>query len=139
VRHNKQLFDPAPIIFTTGNNVTINIEAGGANHCLAETQNSNSQGSFNVNGLQASTGIIGQIMDRSIWKQQLRSLTLQAPWQHKEVVIHGPSNDCNSNCSGALQGCGPSSGQIKASHTATIVPDSQTVCANGVNYARIRY
>jgi hypothetical protein len=78
-------------------------------------------------------------MDRSIWKQQLRSLTLQAP------ATQGSGNSMVlvmiviQIVRELYRVVVPVAARCKSKSTATIVPDSQTVCANGVNHARIRY
>ncbi|OYX84777.1 MAG: hypothetical protein B7Y83_07115 [Flavobacteriales bacterium 32-34-25] len=115
--------------FLIGNKVNINIEFGGTIIVYGNIVNSNSSGTFNVNGLLQVYGDYktdnGNIDINGTTGQFYTTGAMQT--QGTSSTIYGSSNDCTSNCSGTSLGCGTSG----SSYTATITPQSQTVCSGG--------
>lgn len=113
--------------FNIGDKVTINIELGGSIIVYGNIVNSNSSGSFNVNGLLQVYGNYatnnGNIDINGTTGQFYTTGAMQT--QGASGTIYGSGNDCASNCSGTSLGCGTGG----SSYPATILPQSLTVCS----------
>lgn len=114
--------------FLIGNKVAINIESGGTMIVYGNILNSNSSGTFTVNGLLQVYGDYktdnGNLNINGTTGQFYTTGSMQT---QGSSTIYGSGNECVSNCSGTSLGCG-SGGN---SYTATIAPQSQTVCSDG--------
>ncbi|MFE3867392.1 T9SS sorting signal type C domain-containing protein [Flavobacterium sp. LS2P90] len=116
--------------FIIGNSVAINIESGGSIIVYGNIVNSNSTGSFAVNGLLQVYG--NYITDNG--NIDISGTTGQfyttggMDTQGNSSEIYGSSNNCTSNCSGTSLDCGTGGN----SYTAAITPQNQTVCSGGV-------
>lgn len=117
--------------FLIGNKSSITIEQGATLIVYGNIVNSNSTGNFTVNGLLQVYGDYitdnGNI-DISGTTGQFYT-TGAMTTQGNSSQIYGSSNNCASNCSGTSLGCGTSNPDT--AYTATILPQSQTICSGG--------
>lgn len=117
--------------FLIGNKANITIEQGATLIVYGNIVNSNSTGSFIVNGLlQVYGNYITDNGNIDISGSTGQFYTTGAmTTQGNSSQIYGSSNNCISNCSGTSLGCGTSNPDT--AYTATIAPQSQTVCSDG--------
>ncbi|MEL1240608.1 T9SS sorting signal type C domain-containing protein [Flavobacterium flavipallidum] len=112
--------------FLIGDKVVIVIEQGASLIVYGNIVNSNSSGTFTVNGLLQVYGNYstnnGNI-DISGTTGQFYTTGSMSTQGSSD--IYGSGNECASNCSGTSLGCG-SGGNA---YTATIAPQSQTICS----------
>lgn len=112
--------------FIIGDKVNITIEQGATLIVYGNTVNSDSNGTFTVNGLFQVYGNYstnnGNIVISGTTGQfyTTGSMTTQG-----SSNIYGSGNDCTTNCSGTSLECGTGGN----AYTATITPQNQTICS----------
>lgn len=113
--------------FLIGNKVVVKIESGAAIIVYGNIVNSNSSGTFTVNGLLQVYGDYktdnGNIDISGSTGQFYTTGGMNTQGNSSEIF--GSSNNCTSNCSGTSLECGTGGN----SYTASISPQSQTVCS----------